>query len=100
MDDLILFLAWVLVAVGALSMATLLFGLFFLASILAYYRLTAQPQLHQPRCPRCDQAVPFWQPVHLSCFFIRSWYWLSFGFMLLLVLTTLIPVGFSIVLGR
>jgi hypothetical protein len=22
-------------------------------------------------CPRCDQPFPAWQPVHLTCFFIR-----------------------------
>ena len=26
------------------------------------------------RCPRCDAIIPRWQPVHLTCFFKRSWF--------------------------
>lgn len=96
MSNLMPILGWFLVIMGAISLVTLLFGLFFSASLLVYYRISSTLEVRKLRCPRCDQVMPDWQPVHLSCFFIRSWYWFLGMFIILSTLMLLIPIGIAV----
>lgn len=41
-------------------------------------------------CPRCDQPIPSWQPVHLPCFIARAQYWILGLFLALLATITIV----------